>query len=552
MFSVHWWLFYSAGKTMVFNKRFFWGLAITALLLRMVFMAEMPLTDPSEARYGVLAANMARTGDFMVPSFIHRGVYQSFDGKPPLFFQAGGVACKALGQNEFAVRLPSLLAAVFIAGMVFYTLLRLRNKNAAICAAVMCGTNCLFYLFAGLCMTDMLLAFCITGALCAYMLFAGMEGEAPTSRLLNEKKIYSTAFFAFLGLGMLAKGPVAIVLSGLPIFVYVCAGKRWKELSRHAWVVGPAVFLAITLPWYARMAMRDPGFLEYFFINENILRFITPEYGDRYGSGHDTFKGMALIWFLVASLPWLPLAVGTGLFYRGRRMMAWADFKGRPEVALPLLGCLCMTAFWCLTARALLPYLLPAPPLVAIWAAVKLDEWGALEKAWMARVLKSLAVFACVVVCAGLCVATWLGHNFSGKMPRGIYREVLRAQRENPAYANARYFFINDENYSAEFYLGDSFRENAHITLEQRDEKVLDKETQARLMEAVKRDPDAFRARACEIEVERARAALERSKNDFLLVTRKQLVFFTEPPQRGVVCSNRYWTVFAPVARGTE
>jgi len=538
---------------MVFDKRFFGGLAIAALVARMVFMAEMPLTDPSEARYGVMAANMARTGDFMEPHFIHNGKYQSFDGKPPLFFQAGGVVCKLFGQSEFAVRLPSLLAALLAVGMVFYTVSRLRNKKAALCAAVMCGTNCLFYVFAGLCMTDMLLAFCITGALCAYMLFAGTAARGDSRPPDNKMcRIYSAAFFAFLGLGMLAKGPVAIVLSGLPVFVYVCAGKRWKELRRHAWVAGPLVFLALTLPWYARMAVRDPGFLEYFFINENILRFITPEYGDRYGSGHDTFKGMALIWFLVASLPWLPLALGAGMVCRGKRMVAWADFKGRPEIALPLLGCLCMTAFWCLTARALLPYLLPAPPLVAMWAAAKLDDWGALDKAWMSRALKILAPFACAVVWIGLCVATWLGHNLSGKMPRGIYREMLRAQRENPAYADAKYVFISDENYSAEFYLGDTFRNHSETSLEQRPEFTLDKGRHARLMEAVERDPGAFRARAREIEEGRNRAALERSRNDFLLVTRKQMVYFTEPPQREVVCSNRYWTVFAPEARGTE
>jgi hypothetical protein len=352
---------------------------------------------------------------------------------------------------------------------------------------------------------------------------------------------------------MLAKGPGAVALSGLPIFIYVCAGKRWKELLQHAWVAGPLVFLAITLPWYARMALRDPGFLEYFFINENFLRFLTPEYGDRYGSGHDTFKGMALVWFLVASLPWLPLAVGAGLRARGRRMAAWKDFSGRPELALPLLGCLCMVAFWCLTSRALLPYLLPASPLVAMWAAVKLDEWGVLDSPRWARAFKAVAILACVVVWTGLCIATWLGQNLSGKMPRGVYREMLRAQRGNPAWADAKYVFISDENYSAEFYLGDTFRDNAQTSLEQRnDEAAPDKEKQARLMEAARLNPEAFRARVREFEEQRNAAALERSRDDFLLVSKKQMVFFTKPPQREVVCSTRYWTVFAPVAGETE
>ena len=90
-----------------------------------------------------------------------------------------------------------------------------------------------------------------------------------------------------------------------------------------------------------------------------MLRFTTQNYGDRYGSGHQTFPGMAAVWFVVASLPYLPLALWLGLRERGRRICAKADFSSHPVLALSLLGCLCMTAFWCLTSRALLAYLLP-------------------------------------------------------------------------------------------------------------------------------------------------------------------------------------------------
>ncbi|MCL1887987.1 MAG: hypothetical protein FWF96_03855, partial [Kiritimatiellaeota bacterium] len=375
-----------------------------------------------------------------------------------------------------------------------------------------------------------------------------MEEVKKTKGIFTRQKGFSVLFFAFLGLGMMAKGPVAVVLAGLPIFIYVGLAKRWKELTRHAWVAGPLVFFAIALPWYALMAKRDPDFLEYFFLNENFLRFLKPEYGDKYGSGHDTFKGMALVWFAVASLPWLPLAIGTGVWRRGRQWMSRKDFSSRPELALPLLGCLCMTAFWCLTSRALLPYLLPAAPLVAVWAAAKLDEWGVLEARGWGRTLGALAPFACFVVWVGICIATWLGQNVNGKMPRRIYRELSRIQAETPAYADAKFEFMHNDPYSAEFYLGDATRRDLPADVQGNPGLIREKQERAR--EAMAREgDDAAKAR---IHAKLATDALARSRGDFFFVTRKQMAFFDEPPQREVAYSNRAWTVYAPVARGAE
>jgi hypothetical protein len=296
--------------------------------------------------------------------------------------------------------------------------------------------------------------------------------------------------------------------------------------------------------------------LEYFFVNENFLRFLRPEYGDKYGSGHDTFKGMALVWFIVASLPWLPLAVGTGVWKRGKqkkerghsrlRIMEWKDFSGRPELALPLLGCLCMTAFWCLTSRALLPYLLPAAPLVAMWAAVKLDEWGVLDSTWLARGLNGMASFACVVVWIGMGIAIWLGQNVSGKMPRRMYRELQRIQRETPAYADAKFEFINNDPYSSEFYLGDAARH--YPPPEVPSDPAIIKQKLDHAREAMARDAEKFHALNRSIQTKHARGVLERSAGDFVILEKKQMELFDEPPQRDAVFSNRYWVVFAPVA----
>ena len=84
------------------TKTFVLILAALAIA-RLVLMATTPVFEPSEARYAAISANMARSGDFVVPHFTHNLEYLPFDGKPPLVFQAGGLFCRMFGVNEFAV-----------------------------------------------------------------------------------------------------------------------------------------------------------------------------------------------------------------------------------------------------------------------------------------------------------------------------------------------------------------------------------------------------------------------------------------------------------------
>lgn len=116
-------------------------LLVALAIVRLAVMVVMPVFDPSEGRYAAICANMAESGDFLVPRFIHNRVFQSFDGKPPLLFQLGGAFCTVLGRREIAVRLPSFLAALGLLGLLFLVLRRLRDAAAARVAVLVCATS---------------------------------------------------------------------------------------------------------------------------------------------------------------------------------------------------------------------------------------------------------------------------------------------------------------------------------------------------------------------------------------------------------------------------
>ena len=146
---------------------------------RLLIMATTPVFEPSEARYAAISANMARTGNWFVPSFTYEGAYQRFAGKPPLVFQAAAACCRVFGVNEFAVRLISFLSFLLLLVIVYYAVSISASRSAALLATGLCATSVALYATVGFCMIDSLLTCCVAGALLLYWRLVNMEGQSP-------------------------------------------------------------------------------------------------------------------------------------------------------------------------------------------------------------------------------------------------------------------------------------------------------------------------------------------------------------------------------------
>ena len=150
---------------------------IVLVVVRFFIALTTPVFDTSEARYAAISANMARTNNFLVPSFTYDDVYQSFDGKPPLLFQTAGIACKVFGCREIAVRLPGLLATILMMTFLWYTVKTLSDSRRALLAVGIGSTSVAAYALSGFCMTDALLIPCIAGAYFSYALLLKTEQQ---------------------------------------------------------------------------------------------------------------------------------------------------------------------------------------------------------------------------------------------------------------------------------------------------------------------------------------------------------------------------------------
>jgi 4-amino-4-deoxy-L-arabinose transferase-like glycosyltransferase len=184
----------------------------------------------------------------------------------------------------------------------------------------------------------------------------------------------SGAFFAIgLGLAFLAKGPIALVLVGLPALIWLIITKRYSLLSQPPWLLIVGFFLLITVPWFFAAQQRNPDFLRYFFVNENFGRYLLKNYGDRYGSGHRYPYGMIWAMALAGFLPWTPI-LALALWRLRREVVRFSVWRDRPELlffALWALSPLMIFTF----ARQIHPgYILPGIPGLAALTAMLLHK----------------------------------------------------------------------------------------------------------------------------------------------------------------------------------
>ena len=347
--------------------RTFWLILAAMAVGRLALMATVPVFEPSEARYAAISANMARSGDFVVPHFTHNLEYQSFDGKPPLVFQAGGLFCELFGVNEFAVRLFPFLSALLLLVILYHAVRKFSDSETGRLAVLVCMSCTAFYAASGICMTDMTLTCCVTGALLLYRCF--LDGFAWR---------YAAGVMALMGAGMIVKGPVALVMFGLPAFVDAIVNRRWKGIFNWKWLATAPVFFLIAVPWFVLVEQRNPGAIWYFFYNENFMRFISHDYGDKYGAGREAFRGVSIVWALVATLPWalIPLWDLVRRFKRSHNSNTQTLNNSNSSLwsSFGFLSLVVITGFWCLTSRVLIYYLFPVIPLFAAWLALEGDR----------------------------------------------------------------------------------------------------------------------------------------------------------------------------------
>lgn len=259
-------------------------------------LGAYPLMDTTESRYAEVAREMVVYDDWITPR-IDGG--QPFWAKPPLSMWATMMSFHALGFSEFAARLGSVIISICTLTCVVSLGRRLSGSALGWRAALILLSTVGFFTVSGAVMTDAALVAAVTLALTGFGI--AMHAQDKRSRVW-----WGYAFFAGLGLTMLAKGPIGLVLSGFPIVAWCLIHRRFSEpFQRLPWKTGSFLSIAIAAPWYIAAERATPGFLHYFIVGEHFQRFLESGWeGDLYGNAHSEVPGTIWVFALIATLPW--------------------------------------------------------------------------------------------------------------------------------------------------------------------------------------------------------------------------------------------------------
>ena len=339
-------------------------------------LGERDLTSSHEARAAQNAQTILDEGHWLVPRLFDRHLELQ---KPPLYYWLVALIAWLKGGHvdAWAVRLPAALSALACVLFLFLVGLQSKRPLAGLLAALILASCLHFTWLARLGRIDMPLTMTITFALGSFYL-GQLDGAAR----------FRWHVFAYtsLGVGLLLKGPVALVLPAVVAcaawLVHILRGTGFRSCRRDAkndrigilscrlhttslwW--GIPLMLAIAAPWYVCANLRTANQLwEVFFWYHNVERGL---------GGSEVLKSHPW-WFYVPQmfydmLPW-SLAVPGAIywFYRNR------ETRKDPAACLGLIWFAAIGLFLSCMSFKRADYLLPAYPGMAIFLAACAERW---------------------------------------------------------------------------------------------------------------------------------------------------------------------------------
>ena len=320
------------------------GLALLGLSWN---LGGYPLIEPDEGRNVQIAREMVRGGDWVLP---HLDGLPYLD-KPAPFFATVAVGLAVLGESEASARSASLVFVLATVFVVWRLGRRMGPPGTGAIAAVALATMPLMLAYSRTVIPDPALLFFETGALAAA--WCGFAA-APAARR------WFALSWALLGLGVVIKGPVAVIVPLLILAAWgVAAGVRLRPYfapGNWPWA------LATALPWLIAVSMRRPDFPYYAVVLESLERVATPVYGRT-----EPFWYFVPI-LLAGSFPWVVPAIA-GLVRALQWRAARRSEAGRAP-AFAIAWVLVPLVFFSFSESKLPGYILPALPGVALGAAL--------------------------------------------------------------------------------------------------------------------------------------------------------------------------------------
>jgi 4-amino-4-deoxy-L-arabinose transferase-like glycosyltransferase len=357
-------------------------LFVGCLLFHMAGTSSLPLIDRDEPRFAEASREMIERGDYIVPYFNN----QLRLDKPPLAYWAQVASYRILGQNDFAARFPSTIAAALVAMSIFAWASRIGGERVAWWAAIIFTLALQTFVHAKAAVADMWLVLFVTLAhWSGYELMEAKQTLNAQRSTPNAQWNWWWIFYFALAVGFLAKGPIAwtpLLTVGWTIFF----ARDLQLARRFKFVRGILLVLAIVSLWGIPALIQTHGDFFWIGIGRHV---IGRSFGAMEGHGATSFPISVLLlpfYFVTIFASFFPWSIK--LPWLGKKLWRQAD-----KIDIYLLAGTAIIFFTFTFVKTKLPhYTLPALPLVALLLARHWPERSA-------TFFKSIAIAA---------VAVWL------------------------------------------------------------------------------------------------------------------------------------------------
>jgi 4-amino-4-deoxy-L-arabinose transferase-like glycosyltransferase len=354
------------------------GIAIFLGIFYALWIGAYALITPDEGRYSEVAREMVSSGDYITPRL--NGV--AFLDKPVLYYWLQASAIKLFGLKEWALRFwPATLGILcalmtYVAGRVVF------NRRTGLIAALMLATSPLYYGGSHYANLDLEVASLVSDSLLCFL--AAMSASAQRWR-----SILLFAAYGFAGLAALTKGLIGIVFPAMIIGTWIIILNRWRLLKSIHLLSGILIFALITVPWYYLVQKANPEFFHYFFVTQQVSRFLTMQ----------EFNSKAAVWFyapivLAGFFPWtvfLFQAIGRS------GALIWKDRQQHAAELFILLWLVMIFVFFSVPRSKTVGYILPVFPACALLVANYLNiMWAQTKAKGIFAGVAFFAIFTCL------------------------------------------------------------------------------------------------------------------------------------------------------------
>lgn len=378
------------------------GLIALCFVLFLPGISSLPPFDRDEARFAQASRQMVESGDW-----VHIRLQDEPRNKKPIgIYWAQAAVASAVERvtgspaGIWAYRIPSLLGAMAAVLLLFGGLRREMGNRPAFMAASLLAVSLLLGVEAHLAKTDALQLACIVAV---QMALLRVYRDPPPG--------WGTValFWGALGLGILVKGPVVPMVTGLTLLALWWLDRKGRGsgwMKRLQPVAGLPLLVLVVAPWplalFAGGAETPGGSGGTSFFSDAVRGDILPKLiggQEGHGAPPGTYAALVMALFFPGSVLLLPALV-----------QMWRD-RAEPMVRFMIAWGLPTWLVFEAIPTKLPHYVLPAYPVLAVAVALFLHAGPAqmMVKRWWARaamIIWGLVALALAAGCIGL--SLWL------------------------------------------------------------------------------------------------------------------------------------------------